>query len=213
MDVSTLGLISYAVLWIVVVVEGVLILALARMVGRLARKAPVAGARVIDPGPEIGAAIESWTGVDLTGRSVGLTFPRERGVFLLYVSPHCTVCSALLPSARRFLKEIAPEADGIWVMTLGQPDTQLAYARENALMQHPVVAESQLPPSWRLGGAPFGVWIDSTGIVRAKGMVDRREHLESLRNAAAVGHPSVQSYLSAVAEREEQAREQLAGSG
>src|SRR5262245_41719838 len=212
MNVSTLVVISYVVLWIIVIVEAVLIIALARVVGRLARKAPISGARVIDPGPEIGAAIESWTGMDLMGQSVSLMFPRQRGVFLLDVSPHCAVCRALLPSRKRFLKEIAADADGIWVMTLGQPETQLAYARENALMQHPVVAESQLPPTWRLGGAPFGVWVDSTGIVRAKGMVDRREHLESLRNAAAVGHPSVQSYMSAVAEREEQQREQLAGS-
>jgi len=212
MNVSALVVISYVVLWIIVIVEAVLIIALARVVGRLARKAPISGARVIDPGPEIGAAIESWTGMDLMGQSVSLTFPRQRGVFLLYVSPHCAVCSALLPSGKRFLKEIASEAEGIWVMTLGEPDTQLAYAQEHALLQHPVVAESQLPPTWRLGGAPFGVWVDSTGIVRAKGMVDRREHLESLRNAAAVGHPSVQSYMSAVAEREEQQREQLAGS-
>jgi methylamine dehydrogenase accessory protein MauD len=209
MDRSTLGLISYAVLWVVVVVQAVLTIALARMVGRLTRKAPIAGARVIDPGPEIGEVIESWTGVDLTGKAMSLTFPRERGVFLLYVSPHCTVCTALLPSAKRFFKEIAAEAEGIWVLVLGQPDTQVRYAQQNGLMQHAVVAESQLPPSWRLGGAPFGVWIDAVGTVKAKGMADRREHLESLRNAAEVGHPSVQSYLSAVAEHQEQDRERL----
>jgi len=98
-------------------------------------------------------------------------------------------------------------------MVLGQPETQVRYAQENGLMRQVVVAESELPPSWRLGGAPFGVWIDAAGIVRAKGMADRREHLESLRNAAEVGHPSVQSYLSAVAEHHEQERERLAESG
>ena len=204
---TTISLFSYLTLWVLVILEGCLILALARMLGQLNRRLPPSGARVIDPGPDLGELVEGWEGVDLLGKRVAFSFPRDRGIFLLYISPHCSVCAGLLPSARRFFKEINVEADAVWVMVLGSRDTQIAYAKQEALMHDPVLAEEQLPASWRLEGAPFGVWIDRQGKVQAKGMVDRREHLESLRDAARVGQPSVEAYLSLRTEEEERFRE------
>jgi len=204
---TTIGWISYLVLWAVVVSQVVLTLALARMVGQLRRRNPPSGARVINPGPEIDSFVEDWEGTDLLGNPVSIKFPRERGLFLLYISPHCTVCAGLIPSAKRFFKEIETEADSIWVMVLGKRETQINYARENGLTKHHIVAEDQLPVSFRIEGAPFGLWVNSSGQVQAKGMVDRREHLESLRYAAEIGHSSIQSYISALAEEEEQERE------
>ena len=204
---TTIGLISYLVLWVVVISQVVLTLALARLVGQVSRRIPPAGARLIDPGPEIGDFVESWEGIDLLGNTVSFRFPRDLGLFFLYVSPHCSVCAGLLPSAKRFFREIAAEAEGVWVMALGTRETQINYARQNGLVQQLVLAEEQLPPSWRLGGAPFGLWVDAAGQVKAKGMVDRREHLESLRQAAETGHASFESYMSALAEEKEQQRE------
>jgi methylamine dehydrogenase accessory protein MauD len=212
MEWSTVFFVSYAVLWGVVIIQVVLILALARLVGQImSRHLPMSGARVIDPGPEIGTTVASWEGADLAGRSLSLRFPRSRDLFLLYLAPHCTVCARLLPSARRFFNEIASAADSIWVMTQGvTPEALKAYAQKNGLEGRPGISEDALPGSWRVGGAPFGLWIGADGKVKAKGMVDRREHLESLMLAAELGHPSIESYVAARAEKEEQRREQLA---
>jgi methylamine dehydrogenase accessory protein MauD len=207
MNWTSIGWASYAVLWIVVLVQVILTLALARAVGRLVRRSPPSGARVINPGPELGSSVSDWEGTDLLGERVSVRFPRKRGLFLLYISPHCSTCAGLLPSAKRFFNEIAAEADSAWVMVSGSLQAQISYARENELTRHPVAAEEQLPPSFRVGGAPFGLWIDSAGHVRAKGMVDRREHLESLRNAVKTGHPSIESYVAARAEETERERE------
>lgn len=205
MDWTTVGWISYAVLWVLVVVQVILTLALSRLVGQLmSRRFPGSGARIIDPGPEIGATVEGWEGVDLLGQPVRLQFPRDRGLFMLYVSPHCSTCAALLPPAKRFFKEIAAQAEGVWVMVLGSREKQIDYVRQNGLTNHLMLAEEQLPASWRLGGAPFGLWIDASGEVRAKGMVNNREHLESLHKAVETGHPSLESYVSALAEEKEQ---------
>ena len=212
MDGSAVFYVSYVVLWVVVLLQVVLVLALARLVGQLmSRRFPMSGARVIDPGPDIGATVESWEGVDLVGDPLSLRFPRERALLLLYLAPHCTACARLLPSARRFFKEISPAADAVWVMTQGvTPAALRAYAREKGLESFPGVSEEALPPSWRVGGAPFGLWVGADGKVKAKGMVDRREHLESLRHAVEIGHPSVQSYVTALAEEEETRRQQAA---
>lgn len=207
MNWTTVGWISYLVLWALVVIQVILTLALARLVGQLSRRNPPAGARVINPGPEIDSLVENWDGTDLFGNTVNVRFPRERGLFLLYVSPHCSVCSALIPSGKRFFKEISGEVNGAWIMVLGSRETQISYTRENGLNEHLVAAEEQLPPSWRVAGAPFGLWISASGQVKAKGMVNHREHLESLRLAARTGHPSIQSYLSALGQEEEKVRE------
>jgi methylamine dehydrogenase accessory protein MauD len=210
MDWATIGLISYIVLWVVVIVQVVLTVALARLVGQLmSRRFPAGGARVIDPGPETGTLLDGWETTDLFGEPVAVQFPRERGLFALYVSPHCSVCASLLPVAKHFFKEIATEAEGVWVLTLGTRQAQSHYARENGLTQQRVLAEDLLPPIWRLGGGPFGLWISATGEVKAKGMVNSREHLESLHNAAVLGHASFQSYVTAQAEK---GRQSLVGS-
>ena len=60
------------------------------------------------------------------------------------------------------------------------------------------------------GDRSFGLWVGADGKVKAKGMVDRREHLESLRQAAEIGHSSIQSYVTALAEEEEQKRQEKA---
>jgi methylamine dehydrogenase accessory protein MauD len=205
MDWTGWLLISHLVLWAVVVVQVVLILALARLVGQLNRRILPSGARIIDPGPEIGETLEEWEGTDLLSRTVSFRFPRERGIFLLYISPHCSACAWLLPAARRFFKEITVEAEGIWILTRGEQATRVAYARENRLDQHIVLAEEEIPRSWRVGGGPFGLWVNATGKVQTKGMVNNREHLESLRHASDIGHPSLESYVAAVAGDEEEA--------
>jgi methylamine dehydrogenase accessory protein MauD len=209
---GTLAWLSYIVLWVVVIAQGILTLALARMVGRLSRNTPLTGARVINPGPEINSLMTDLETTDLRGNSISFRFPRDRGLFLLYVSPHCSTCVSLVPSARRFFKEISSQTDAIWVMVSGSQEAQLEYAVRNDLTKYPITAEEQLPPGWRVRGAPFGLWIDASGRVSSKGMVNYREHLESLRNAAKMGHASVESYVSAAAEQKELDHEKLRAS-
>ena len=199
MSWSTLGLISYVALWILVLVQVVLTLALARLVGQLMnRRFPALGARVIDPGPPLGAKLENWQGHDLTGRPVDFLFPRPKGLFLFYLSPHCSACARMLPTVKHFLLEIEGEMDAAWIFVLGSRAAQESYVREHQLTARgaATIAVEDLPLDWRLDGAPFGVWVGAGGDVVAKGMTNNREHLESLRNAARVGHPSFQSYFS-----------------
>ncbi len=178
-------LVSHVVLWAVVVVEAVAILALARLVGQLSRRFPPAGARLIDAGPELGDRVEGWSSRDLvTERPVEFQFG-QRGVFLMYLSPHCGVCTELLPAAKRFFGEIQAEVAPAWVLTIGSEAVQRRYAHEHRINDYPVLTEAELPQSLRLEGAPFGVWIGANGVVRSKGMTNHREHLESLKNAAA----------------------------
>ena len=197
MDWSTIGWISYIVLWIVVIVQCFLTLSLARLVGQLSRRFPPSGAMTTDPGPELGEVLADWEGTRLDGQRVHFTFPRSRGLFFFYVAPSCSVCDALLPAGKSFFREISKVADTVLVMVHGSQQLQQAYVRKHGLENYRLIQEEDLPESWTVGGAPFGVWLDRNGEVRAKGLLDRREHLESLYHAAASGIPTIQALESA----------------
>ena len=47
-----------------------------------------------------------------------------------------------------------------------------------------------------MGRLPYAVLLDAEGIVRARGLVNSREHLESLFEARRHGVASVQDYLA-----------------
>jgi methylamine dehydrogenase accessory protein MauD len=204
-EISRFWQISHVVLWIVVLAQGALLIAMARLLGRLNRRVLPVGARMIDPGPEIGAGIPEWVAVDYFGKTVEATFPRGRGFLFVYISPHCSVCAALLPSAKRIFREVGDEAEGVWVMVSGSRERRIEYANQSRLTGHPVFGEEDLPPQLRLEGAPFALWVGADGMVRAKGMVNHREHLESLRNAASTGHPTLESKMAEWAEAEDRA--------
>jgi methylamine dehydrogenase accessory protein MauD len=193
MDWSTIGWASYIILWVVVLVQLLLTLSLARLIGQLTRRFPAAGALTVDSGPELGQALGDFQGTTLRGEPLNLSFPRSHHVFFFYLTPGCSTCDELMPVARVFFREIAGEAETVIVMVHGSGNLQQEYVEEQGLGHYRILAEEQLPKTWYVGGAPYGVWVDGEGVVRAKGLVNRREHLESLRHAAAIGVPTIQS--------------------
>ena len=51
--------------------------------------------------------------------------------------------------------------------------------------------------AYRVSRLPYAVLLDEKGVIRAKGLVNSREQLESLFNAKELGVGSVQEYLRA----------------
>ena len=61
----------------------------------------------------------------------------------------------------------------------------------------PYVNSPQLGMAYQVGKLPYAVLIDAQGIIRAKGLVNSREHLESLMVAEETGFGTIQAYLAA----------------
>ena len=53
-----------------------------------------------------------------------------------------------------------------------------------------------LGTAYRVQRLPFAVLLDDQGVVRAKGLINSREQLESLFNATETGFASIQDYIS-----------------
>jgi methylamine dehydrogenase accessory protein MauD len=77
-----------------------------------------------------------------------------------------------------------------------------AYVKDKQLQAFPYVISQELGVAFRVGKLPYAVLIDEKGVVVAKGLVNTREHIESLLEAKRLGVASVNEYMSAQARDE-----------
>lgn len=174
----------------------VLLFGLARQVGILHERVAPMGAMSSDHGPAVGETAPSLTAATLDGdrMTVGAPSPRGRNSLLLFVSPSCPVCKKLLPIARSFA-----DAERIEVVLVGDGavSEQRAMVREFDLERIPYVNSPEVGMTFRVGKLPYAILIDADGVIRAKGLVNNREHLESLLVAEESGFGTIQAYLDA----------------
>ena len=189
--------VSNLVLWAIVVALCAVVFALVRQLGVLHARVAPAGALLVQSGPRIGEAAPLVAATDLAGavRTVGGPDPQGRRTLLFFLSPTCPVCKTLLPALAALAR--GQEA-GLRVVLAsdGPQDDHAAYVREHGLGAFPYLVSSALGLAWQVGKLPYAALIDGTGIVRAKGLVNSREHLDSLFEADERGVASIQDYFA-----------------
>lgn len=174
----------------------VLVFGLARQVGVLHERVAPMGAMTSDRGPGVGEAAPALRIETLAGGHVELggPSPTSRSRLLLFVSPSCPICKKLLPIARSFA---AAERLEVILVGDGELAEQRAMIEQYALGNLAYINSPQVGMTFQVGKLPYAVLIDAEGIVRAKGLVNNREHLESLIVAEETGFGTIQSYLAA----------------
>lgn len=187
-------LISNALLWLLMLGVIVALWALARQIGVLYERIAPMGALVTDSGPKLGEAAPSFELPALSGARVAIGGERPKSQLLFFLSPTCPVCKKLLP-----ILKSASQAEREWLDVVlasdGEAVQHLAFYGEAKLKDYPYVLSADLGMTYRVSRLPYAVLIDERGIIRAKGMINTREHLESLFNAKELGVGSVQDYL------------------
>jgi methylamine dehydrogenase accessory protein MauD len=133
---------------------------------------------------------------DLHGKLVDLGGPHPSGLsrLLLFVSPTCPVCKKLLPIAKSFAG-----GEKLDVALVGDGDLaeQLQMIESHGLQRVTYLNSPQVGMAFQVGKLPYAILIDEEGVIRAKGLVNSREHLESLAIAKETGYGSIQAYLKA----------------
>ncbi len=187
--------VSNAILWAVVLALLVAVFALARQVGILYERIAPMGALMIDSGPAVGEAAPRFDLPVLGGGTVAVGAAAERSQLLFFLSPTCPVCKKLLP----ILKSIAA-AESAWLDIVfasdGEPEEHAAFRRRAALTDFPYLLSAELGMAFRVGKLPYAVLLDEAGRVRAKGLVNSREQLESLFTAKEMNVASVQEFVT-----------------
>jgi len=186
--------VSNLLLWLVVLALLVAVIALARQVGILYERVAPMGALTLDAGPAVGAAAPTMSLRALDGRAIELGIPGRASTLLFFLSPTCPVCKKLLPILRSI-----QGAERSWMNIVlasdGEPAEHQAYVARQRLEDFPYVLSRDLGLAFRVGKLPYAVLVDEQGHVRAKGLVNSREQIESLFNARDLGVGSVQELV------------------
>ena len=194
--------VSNVVLWIVVVVLAGVVAALARQIGVLYERVAPAGALALAQGPAVGEPTPVVRVTDLAGDARDVGGPRAdgRSTLVFFLSPTCPVCKTLLPAIRSIARREARWLEVV-LASDGERPAHERFVREQRLDAFAYVLSPALGVTYQVGKLPYAALLDGEGVLRAKGLVNSREHLESLFEAHERGVASVQEWLQGGARR------------
>jgi methylamine dehydrogenase accessory protein MauD len=194
-------IVSNIVLWILLGVLALVVFALTRQIGVLHERLAPAGALTLAGGVKAGETPPSLTLSTIDGRTLRLdSFAADkRGVLLFFLSPTCPLCKALLPVVTKIAKQERGWMDLVFASDGGTRAEHEAYVVDRQLENFPYVVSQELGVAFQVGKLPYAALLDEAGVLVAKGLVNTREHLESLFEAKRLGVASINEYMGAKA--------------
>ena len=188
--------ISVVILWVVVLCLGVCVIALSRQIGILYERVAPMGALMMDHGPKVGELapavdVHLWNG---EARTIGGGATAGKSTLLFFLSPTCPVCKKLLP----IIKSVHSNEASWLNVTLasdGDRTEHDEFRRRHELEGFDYVLSQPLGMTYKIAKLPYCLLLYGAGQVRAKGLVNSREQIESLLTAFEMGVASVQEHL------------------
>ncbi|MBB2201485.1 thioredoxin domain-containing protein [Gluconacetobacter tumulisoli] len=192
----TVLLLSQSVSWMLVLAVALVVAVLFRSVRRLYTRVAPVGALMTSAGPQPGVRLPRRVVRAMNGQEVGLGGERPDGRLhlLLFVSGSCPISRKILPIAKDFTRR-----ESIDLLCLGDDTDAMQWdlIRRFGLDPACFVNDAQIGQWLEVDKLPFALLLNGAGTIVGKGLVNNREHLESLVVAGETGHVSVQSYLDA----------------
>ena len=174
-------LVSYIVLWGVVLFQGAVIFVLLRQLGLMYMgSAQGVGRDGLAPGeraPEFALP-------DLAGRLVSQADFRGQPLLLVFGSTACAPCRGLIPDLNAVARERAAELQVLYLSRGDLEETQRFVDELDVRVPVALHPDHELPDKYKARVTPFAFVIDGEGIVRAKGLANNRDHLEQLLRMA-----------------------------
>ena len=192
---TNLLIVSNVLLWMAFLGVTVVMLGLMRQVGLLHERSSPMGAMITDHGPDIGDKAPELDLTDFGGKAVKIGGPAADGrqTLLMFTAPTCPVCDKLFP----IIKSIArAEKISVVMISDGAPDEHRRFLDSHDLGEIRYVVSAEAGMAFQVGKIPYGVLLDPQGVIRAKGLTNTREHLESLLEADKTGFASLQQYIA-----------------
>ena len=202
---SDLALFSHILLWLGFAALVIVNLAMLRQFGVLFERVAPAGAlamntelAVDDTAPQL--ALTSLAGDNVT---IGAPRPDAASTLLFFLSPDCVVCKSLLPimaQLNRQWKHIQ-----FYYASAGE-DVQAheTYIQAHDLPRSDYLISDQLGMAYGVSKLPYAVLINPKGRISAFGLVNTREHLESLLEAQRMNVASLQDFIHQQGKAEEE---------
>lgn len=192
---TNLLIVSNVLLWVAFLAVAVVLLGVLRQVGLLHERSSPMGAMITDHGPDIGDKAPELSLTDFSGRPVTIGGPAADGrqTLLMFTAPSCPVCDKLFP----IIKSIArAENIGVVMISDGAAEEHRRFLDSHDLGPIRYVVSAEAGMAFQVGKIPYGVLLDAQGVIRAKGLTNTREHLESLLEADKTGFASLQQFIA-----------------
>jgi len=188
-------IVSQVLLGVLVIGLGLAVLALARQIGVLHERIAPAGALSVNQRVKVGDIAPEMSLKAVDGASVSVGGARAQSQLLFFLSPDCPVCKTLLPILKSMSKA---EKDWLTLVLASDGDTEekhRAFRTAEKLEDFPYVLSEALGRLYGVGKLPYAVLIDESGKVASMGLINSREHLDSLFEAKDRSIASLQEFV------------------
>jgi methylamine dehydrogenase accessory protein MauD len=164
-------LVSYIVLWLLVLVLLVLVFVLYRQLGVMYLGSAEGVSR---DGIDKGTRAPDFTLTDQYGTPHTLSQYRGHPVLLLFGSPHCSPCRVLLPQLHDWARA-HPDVTVLW-LNATSPEESLKFVSDTgaSLPILPHEPGQNLLDRYKVRVTPFLFMLDENGVVRAKGLANTK---------------------------------------
>ena len=168
-------LVSYIVLWILVIGLGVLVLLLYRQLGIMYLGTAEGVSR---DGLERGTRAPDFKVTDQYGTEQRLSNYKGKPVALVFGSPNCGPCRTLIPELHDWARR-HPDVVVLWLNS-ATPGDSLRFVSETGatLPVAPYSTEDNLLDTYKVRVTPFMFMLDEGGVIRAKGLVNNKGGLD-----------------------------------
>lgn len=187
-------IVSNVLLWLLLLALAFVVMGLVRQIGVLHGRIAPAGALMVDKGVAVNEPAPQVTAADRNGRPVNFGYAGNKAQLLFFLSPTCPICKSLLPAIKSIAKEQADHLEVVYVSD-GDPEDQLKLITEHKLEGATYVVGPEVGMTYQIGKLPYAALVDKAGVLRAKGLVNSREHLDSLFETEHLGSATLQQHL------------------
>jgi methylamine dehydrogenase accessory protein MauD len=193
----TLLTVSMVLSWIAIIGLGVLVLALTRQIGMLHERVAPAGALAIEKRSlKTGEAAPRFSLKTVAGRDIQIAAeqPSGKSTLLFFLSESCPVCKLLIPVLKSVQKD---EEDWLEIVLASDGDEadHRRFIEREGLDGFDYVLSEELGRGFEVEKLPYGVLLDPKGTLTAHGLINNREHLDSLVEAKRLGVATVQEFV------------------
>ena len=168
-------LVSYIVLWAIVLVLILLVILLYRQLGIMYLGSAEGVSR---DGLAPGAKAPDFSLADQYGNVQRLGDYRGKPTVLLFGSPHCSPCRILLPQLHDWAKA-HPEVGVLWLNAASEEESLKMVSDTGATLPIvPYTPQENLMDKYRVRVTPFMFLVDESGIVKVKGLVNTKAGMD-----------------------------------
>lgn len=189
--------VSNIVLWVVVIALSIVIYALTRQIGVLFERVAPAGALAVNQKIEVGQLATEMVLPSISNQliEIGGVKANEKSQLLFFVSPDCPVCKTLLPAIKSSAQAEADWVDVVFASD-GKNDDHQGYIDKQGLGSFPYIISELLGKNFGVAKLPYAVLIDQQGKIASMGIINSREHIDSLFEAKERNVASIQDYMA-----------------